>query len=107
MRASAGPGDKPPGGSSQLESAAGGGNSGTGAGRMTTLQHSNNNERHRGAVGGQLQPSKSSNLSTLKKFDVLHRDKSQPEVLFRNGNDKNGRGLAGNNAATNHKPGHH
>ena len=52
--------------------------------------------------GGQLQASKSSNLSTLKKFDVLHRDKSQPEVLFRN-NDKNGRGaLAGNNAATTH-----
>ena len=53
--------------------------------------------------------SKSSNLSTLKKFDVLHRDKSQPEVLFRNSNDKNGRGLAANNATgtTTQKPVHH
>ena len=59
-------------------------------------------------TGGHLHNSKSSNLTTLKKFDVLHRDKSQPDVLFRNGGsagvDKNsggrGGGLAGTNSVT-------
>ena len=40
-------------------------------------------ERSRQQLSSQMHPSKSSNLGTVKKFEVIRRDKSQPEVLFR------------------------